>query len=374
MTLFLNSLIDSTVLANQIAATPGFIVGPISTVFGYVIDFLFNLVFNVLGPAHSLGITIILITIIFRMLLLPLTLKGQRSMAKMREIKPELDKIQAKYGNSKDPEIMKKANAERSAVMAKHGANPLSGCLPMLVQMPLFIGLNFIMHQAFLYISRLNEVYRALAEAIIRVPGVFDANGVVRRLATPLVPDRMHNAAVQAQDLLNQGYSMEAVREMADEFIVMSDPADLSRVLNRFTPENWQYLFDNIPAEYLPDIMALQAQLVEIETFFGLSMIANTGLGWPGILIPIICVLTMLTSTWLMQLRMNDPNATDQQKMQQKIMLVVMPVIMAVMTVQFPAGVGLFWVTGQIIAVTQEIIMNRKEKIPFRFPWQPAEA
>ena len=359
--------------SQQVEPSPGFIVGPIARVFGFAIDVLFNLVYAI-NPAHSLGFTIILMTIIFRFLMLPLMLKSMKSMNKLREIQPELKKIQDKYGNSKDPEIMKKANAERSAVMAKHGANPLSGCLPMLIQMPLFIGLTFIMRQAFLYITRLQDIYHRLAQALIDVPGLIGGSGAdalpLTRLANPLIPNRMHESGTYAFRLITQhGYTVEMAMERAGEFIALGIPADLARVLNRFTPENWAYLFAYIPEASLPYIQELQARLIEIETFFGLSTVVPGGLRWPGILIPIICFITMFISTWLMQLRMHDPNATDQQKMQQKIMLAVMPIMMSVFTVQFPAGVGIFWITGQVFAVVQELVMNRKAKIPFRLPF-----
>ena len=190
--------------ARQVVPEPGFIVGPIARVFGYVIDFVFNIVYAI-GPAHSLGLTIILMTIIFRLLMAPLSIKAQKSMMKMRELKPELDKINEKYGKSKDPEITRKANAERSALMAKHGANPLSGCLPMLIQMPMFLGLNFIMRQAFLYITRLRDIYYNLSTALLNVPGIIgDGVGRLEILANEFIPSNMHANNQELSNLLFQ--------------------------------------------------------------------------------------------------------------------------------------------------------------------------
>jgi len=80
--------------------------------------------------------------------------------------------------------------------------------------------------------------------------------------------------------------------------------------------------------------------------------------------------ITMLCSSWLMQLRTADPNADDKAKMQQKIMLIVMPVIMTFFTVGFPVGVGLFWITSQIFQIAQDLILNKKAGIPFRLPFK----
>lgn len=89
---------------------------------------------------RSLGqqtiLAIALLTLVVRLALLPLTLKQQRSAQRMREFQPELEKIQKKYKN--DPE--KKAEAQMK-LYQKAGINPLGGCLPLLIQFPLLIGL-----------------------------------------------------------------------------------------------------------------------------------------------------------------------------------------------------------------------------------------
>ncbi|MCL2665778.1 MAG: YidC/Oxa1 family membrane protein insertase, partial [Defluviitaleaceae bacterium] len=109
----------------QVQKDPGFIVGPISTVFGFIIDFFFNIAYA-LTANNSLGISIILLTIVVRCLMLPLGIKQQKSMIAMQKLNPEIQKIKAKYGGNKDPEIQKKMNAEMQALYAKHKVNPLS--------------------------------------------------------------------------------------------------------------------------------------------------------------------------------------------------------------------------------------------------------
>ena len=380
------------VASRLVEPRPGWFVGPIANLFGYVIDFLFNIVYSI-GPAHSLGITIIIMTIIFRALMMPMTIKAQKSMMKMREIKPELDKIQAKYGKTKDPEKLRKMNQERSALMAKHDANPIKGCFPLLLQMPLFIGLNFIMRQAFLYIGRLRDLYYQISEAIInypnylnviipeRVPGVeavFDAR--------ELIPQAMLDNAREAEILYMGGMPMDQVRERAGDFIHFGEAADLSRVIHRFTPENWEWLSTQIPAAHWNIIASLNEQRNAIETFFGLSMIESSFIDtssianffgsifrWPSILIPILVGITMFMSSWLMQLRTNDPNADERIKLQMKMMLIFMPIMMAAITFGLPAGVGLFWITSQVYQIVQDLIMNKRAGIPLVLPFAKKE-
>ena len=368
------------VLARQVEPQPGVIVGPIAWVFGQLINFLFNIVYMI-GPAHSLGFAIILMTIIFRLAMLPLNLKSQNAMAKMRELKPEVDKINKKYGATKDPELIKKKNAETQALYAKHGANPLSGCLPMLIQMPMFFGLTFIMRQAFLYIARLRELYYDLSAAIIRIPEIMERtvvngawDGVLYNLARPLIPDNMYARGEEVYNLVvNHGWTVERAINEIGEVIILEVPEDLSRVINRFTTENWHSLYEHIPSSYLPGIQEMVARLREIEMFFGLNLIENGGFGWPVILVPILIAVTMFASTWLMQLRMNDPNADDRTKMMQKIMLFVMPIMMAVFTVNFPIGVGLFWIVSQLCQLVTDFVLIKKSGTKIRLPFKKAE-
>ena len=83
------------------------------------------------------GIIILIMTIIIKMILAPFTLKAYKSQAKMKVLKPEMDKIQEKH-KDKDP---MKAQQEVMALYKKTGVNPLGGCLPMLLQMPILFAM-----------------------------------------------------------------------------------------------------------------------------------------------------------------------------------------------------------------------------------------
>ena len=376
---------------------PGWaILEPISRAFGHVINFLFNIVHSI-GPANSLGIAIVLMTIIFRFLIMPLGLKSQKSMMKMRELKPELDKIKAKYGNSKDPEIVKKFQQEQSALLAKHGANPLSGCLPMLIQMPLFIGLNTVMRQAALYIAQLRNMYEYLAAQLLQVPGLIgmynEVPGALQNLAEGNVRDAEGNilferiiptdwianlnnfeADLIARGVFNNITTLDQIRpEVAafgENMIVYGLPEHLARVINRFTPADWEYIYSHITdASKLQYIQNLVNDLAQIETFLGISIVESSGWGLPGIIIPILTGISMFISSWLMQQRTFDPNADERTVMTQKMMLFVMPVMIAFFTVNLVAAVGIFWITGQIFQIIQDIILLKRSGTPIRLPF-----
>lgn len=102
--------------------------------------FMISPIFNFLQKYISnYGIIIMLMVILIKMLLLPLTYKSHMSMAKMKVLKPELDAMKEKHGGDQQ-----KAQQEQMQLYSKVGINPLSGCIPMVLQMPiLFAMFNF---------------------------------------------------------------------------------------------------------------------------------------------------------------------------------------------------------------------------------------
>jgi YidC/Oxa1 family membrane protein insertase len=96
----------------------------------------------------SFGLAIIILTILLRLLLMPLMLKQYKNQQLMKEkmelVKPELERIQAKIKETKNPEEQRTLQQEMMGLYQKHGLNPLNiGCLPMLIQMPILMGLYY---------------------------------------------------------------------------------------------------------------------------------------------------------------------------------------------------------------------------------------
>jgi YidC/Oxa1 family membrane protein insertase len=90
------------------------------------------------GFLNSGGLAIIAFTILVKTLLLPLTIKSTRSTKAMQELAPKIKEIQKKHGADRQA-----ASAEQMALYQQYGVNPMAGCLPMLIQMPIFFGVYF---------------------------------------------------------------------------------------------------------------------------------------------------------------------------------------------------------------------------------------
>jgi YidC/Oxa1 family membrane protein insertase len=86
------------------------------------------------------GWALIIFTIFLKILLFPLTYKSSVSMAKMQALQPKLKAIRKKYKNMRDPEQRKQMNIETMALYKEEKVNPMGGCLPLLLQMPILFG------------------------------------------------------------------------------------------------------------------------------------------------------------------------------------------------------------------------------------------
>lgn len=109
--------------------------------------FIAKPVFKFLSYIHNMfgnwGWSIVVMTILFRIILFPLTYKGMVSMNKMKELAPKMKELQAKYKDDKQ-----KLNMHVMELYKKHGANPMGGCLPIILQIPIFFAIYRVLQNA----------------------------------------------------------------------------------------------------------------------------------------------------------------------------------------------------------------------------------
>ncbi|WP_304222858.1 membrane protein insertase YidC [Gracilinema caldarium] len=120
----------------SVANTSG-ILGPVETVLKW-----FLLIFYKIIPNY--GVSIILLTILVKLLMFPLTKKGSESTIRMQELSPKIKEIQEKYKDNPN-----KMNAEMAELYKKEGYNPMAGCLPMLLQIPIFFAMYNLFNNHF---------------------------------------------------------------------------------------------------------------------------------------------------------------------------------------------------------------------------------
>ena len=109
---------------------------PVAKLMGYLLHFFYSITTLGVLETGSYGLAIIMLTVLVRGCMFPIGRKQAQMAAKMQELAPEIKKIAEKYKN----DMEKKAKAQQE-LFKKHNHNPLSGCLPMVIQLPVFIGL-----------------------------------------------------------------------------------------------------------------------------------------------------------------------------------------------------------------------------------------
>ncbi len=111
--------------------------------FTFIAQPLFTLLTYLHGVFGNWGWAIVVMTIIVRLVLYPLTYKGMVSMNKLKELAPKVKELQVKYADDKQ-----KLNVHMMELYKKHGANPMGGCLPILLQIPVFFAVYRVLQNA----------------------------------------------------------------------------------------------------------------------------------------------------------------------------------------------------------------------------------
>ncbi|MDR1208942.1 MAG: YidC/Oxa1 family membrane protein insertase [Clostridiales bacterium] len=325
-------------LSAKVETDPFVIVGPIAWFLGLILNFIFNAVV-MLGETNSLGWAIILFTVVARTLMLPIGFKQQKSTFAMRKMQPEVDAIRKKYEGLNDRESQQAMAADTQALYARHKYNPLAGCLPMLITLPIFFALSYLVRQSFLYVDFIGDVYSDIAGALQRAFAL-DAGALnaFLEVALPKVKDTALWGQLDTDNL-----------------------PDMLRVINTFEAKDWAVVMDGVgkaSVGLFDDLTAMLASKANIESFLGINLVENAGWAWPGITIPILTGVTTFLSTWIIN-KQTSMASNPQMKNQQMIMLIVMPVMLTWMTAGFSAGVGLYWIVSSIYQTIQQILLDR---------------
>lgn len=310
----------------------GSILGPIATVLGYVMDILFR--FTSSFGVFNVGLCIILFTIVMKTLMIPLTIKQQKTTKLMSVMNPEIQAIQKKYKGKSDQESMQRQNVEIQAVYEKYGTSMTGGCLPLLIQMPILLAL-----------------YRVIYNIPAYVPSVrvyFD------NVVTPLM-----GQADYAQKLQEITNIAPACGGKLDKFD-FTNANRLVDMLYKFSTAQWGELQSLFPA--ISDVIGQNAAVVErMNTFLGLNMAEAPGwvpsFAW---IIPVLAAVSQWFSTKLMSGNQPSTSADAENPMAQsmKTMTTTMPLFSAFICITMPAGLGIYWIATSVVTIIQQLIVN----------------
>ena len=282
---------------------------------GFIIGFIYDLVQNY-------GLAIILFTIVVKLILLPLNIKSQKAMRKQQKIQPIIAALQTKYANDKE-----KLQTEMMKVYKENNVSMAGGCLPMLIQMPILIGLYHVIQRPITYIAGVTDWTDKLKKTV---------EGIRDTVAT-LHPELLGEYAAPA----------------SGDNIVKMGQITLSKWCSALGEHlEWAFNFDFLGLDLSRKPSDAISPLFSGD-FSNMSVILL-------ILIPVFAVLTTwLSSKYMQSQNKTAANGNEQAQQMTSSMNVIMPLMTGYFTFILPSGMGLYWITSSVVQFIQQIALNK---------------
>ena len=265
----------------------------LGTPIGYIMDFIYNFVSNY-------GVAIIIISILFKLIILPLTIKQQKSMAAMQQVQPLMTEIQNKYANDKEKQSM-----EMMKLYKEYNVKPFASCLPTLIQFPILIGLYGAIAKPLTFMLRLS------ADQIVNMAKI-----IGMEITSKMSP-----------------YAYE---------IAIANKASSSEFIGKIQ--------EIIPTFKALDFNFLGLNLSLTPSFSEFSLI------W---ILPAIAAFLTFLSSYVMQ---NNTGAQSEMQSTQKTMLYFFPIMILFFGFQVPAGLSLYWSVNSVLQIIQYFTLDKKFK------------
>ncbi|MDF2987799.1 MAG: 60 kDa inner rane insertion protein [Eubacterium sp.] len=244
---------------------------------------------------ENYGLAIIIFTIIVRAAMVPLTLKQYKSTAEMQKVQPLLQELQRKYSNDKQ-----KLNEETMKLYQEHKINPAGGCLPLLIQMPILLSL-----------------WQVITKPLKFMLG-FSA-------------EQLTKLATEANVLKHPYAEIDTIT-----YFIKNGKGNEVGNLNMFFPSHGGINLGSIPTYHFDQLTADPMKI------------------WLLLLVVLAVGTTFLTA------RMSMPKTTDKATNPMgNTMLYISPLMTLIFSFQFPAGLALYWIAGNIFAIGQQYYVNK---------------
>jgi len=260
----------------------------ISIPFGYVMAFIYGLVGNY-------GLSIILFTLLAKLVTLPLSIKTKRSMMDMQRVQPKLQALQKKYANDKA-----KLNEEMQKLYQSEGVSPMAGCGSSLLALPIMLGLYYVISEPLSYVMHLTtEEIAAVAEKL----GVTMANSYTGQISlVQTIFERWDVASAINSKLIPMSYNFLGLN-------LATTPS--------FSHPSWLWL------------------------------------------IPILSGLTAYLLTWVQKKLTPTPAGGQTGMGSNLMLGIMMPLMSVYFGFILPAGLVIYWVANNIFTAVQEYLLTK---------------
>ncbi len=327
-----------------------FIIGPIASLLGYLMNGIFWIL-NKIGIPNT-GLAIIIFTIVIYTALLPLTVKQQKFAKLQNKMTPEINKIRDKYKGRNDNESMMKMNEETQAVYKKYGVSATGSCVQLLIQMPILFALYRVIYNIPAYVTQVKEAFMPVVDGLMNTDGALSY---------------MQNLSVAKQ------FSSQFTNENFTGGVTSYVQNTLVDVLNKFSTADWANLSDNF-SSISGQIEGALTKIQTYNNFLGLNIGDSPSYlvmtGWnnkqylmivSALIIPVLSAATQWINVKLMPQAAAQSGQDENSAMvnSMKTMNMMMPLMSAFFCFTLPSGMGLYWIAGSVIRSIQQIFVNK---------------
>jgi YidC/Oxa1 family membrane protein insertase len=314
----------------------------------------------------SYGVAIILLTVLVRILLLPLGIRQVRSMHAMQKLQPKVKELQRKHKGNRQ-----KLNEELQKLYKEHQVNPLGGCLPLLLQIPVFIALYSVLQTPIYGIARpSSEITLASIggeDAICLVSGeptaeigAVASDTIICDRGAPVTVEKWvarddPSAEIQPSGTIFSCRPAEGEGGTVREFVCESAKG------TRHLPPDSTLMREVVPDRATFLGMHLSCSPTQAASETGIRQCARPGTeaGGPPLIGYFGLVALMVVTTWYSQRQMQRAPGTPQQQQQMQLMGRIMPLFLGFISINISAGVLVYWVTTNLWQIGQQYVMIR---------------
>ncbi|MBR2571668.1 MAG: YidC/Oxa1 family membrane protein insertase [Clostridia bacterium] len=292
----------------------------------FISAFLKQILDAIYGWVGNYGVAVILFTLLIRIVLLPLDIKSKKSMRRMSKIQPKVTALQQKY--SKEPDKM---NQKVQELYRKEQVSPLSGCLPMLISLPILFCMYSAMravsneHTVQMLMDMMNGNTNPVFEGFLWIKNVFQPDSFMHSVV-PYVGDELKMiSAVGGSSILTEA-NLEAVRA----FLATDAYGEIAKSLGAFTVLQAPMVFFTIN---IPQI---------VNGFFILPLLAGGS--------------QLLSTKLLNNTQGQAADSTAQQTTQ--MMTWMFPLFSIWICATTSAGFSIYWVFVNIVQIVEQYFLN----------------
>ena len=273
---------------------------------------------------HNYAIALFIFALVLQIVLFPLGIKQQKNSVKQASLRPKEMAIRKKYAGRNDKPTQQKLNEEIMELYQRENFNPMGGCLPMLIQLPILFSLYNVVISPLKYICGFGA--ETIKNIQLKVYEILQAAGT-------------------------EGFEAFAEGKTVSQINLITKMRELG--LTNFVGENGQAITESM----LPDFTIFGGKL-------DLSMIPIQHLWSILLLIPAITLVVTYGSTWISRKLMYNPNPEAQNDISMKIMNLSMPLLSVYISFTVPATIGLYWIFRSILSVLQQLALSKMFPIP----------